>query len=146
MFLKKLAPLLVLGFLLGGGTCLVVWSWQQVRTHQLLDRGAAVVVARVMKSATRSLSKGGQSWTLVVEYAPEGREAMTRRFDVDGSTYRAAIASGNASVTYLPSNPKIARVTRFAILPFQCLIGLGGLMLVAGVSCIIHLMRRRAYA
>jgi hypothetical protein len=144
MFLKKSAPLLVFGILMAGGASLVVWGWQQVRTQQLLDRGAAVVEARVLDSATRGLHKGGQSWTLVVEYAPAGRETMVGKFDVDGGTYREATASGRASVTYLPSNPKIARVTRFAILPFQFVIGLGGLMLAGGLLCFVHAIRSKA--
>ena len=141
MFLRILRPLLVIGFLTGGGGGLLLWGWKEVRTQQTLDHGAAVVDGRVIDHATRKLSKGGQSWSLVVEYVPEGGEAITAAFDVDGATYRSALESGNASVTYSPQDPEVARVTRFAILPFQMVAGLGGVMLFAGACCIPFAMR-----
>jgi hypothetical protein len=54
---------------------------------------------------------------------------------------KAAQATGKAKVTYLPEDPQVSRVTDFAILPYQILIGLGGVMTLAGLSCLGHVMK-----
>lgn len=146
MSLQTLRPFLVIASLTGVGGSLLAFGLNGARTHQLLDQGAASVEGTVIDASTRALAKGGQSSTLVVEYTPENRKPVTRKFDVDGDAYRAALESGKASVTYLPDRPEISRVTRFAILPFQILAGFGGLMLLAGLFCLWHALRLRQKA
>jgi hypothetical protein len=133
--------MLVIVILTGAGGSLLAFGLHRARTWRLLDRNAAVAEGIVIDASTRSLAKGGQSSTLVVEYAPQNHKPITRNFDVDGDTYRASMESGKASVTYLPDQPEISRVTRFAILPIQILAGLGGLMLLAGLICLGHAIR-----
>ena len=140
-FLSKLMPWIVTGFLVGAGSWILAWSWDQVSIHRALEHGAASIEGRVIDRSSRELQKGGQSWTLLVEYAPPGGRSLTKEFDVDGATYREATADGTVQVTYLPTDPEVARVTRFAILPFQALIGLGALMLAAGLFCFAHTLR-----
>jgi len=36
-------------------------------------------------------------------------------------------------VTYVPEEPQISRVTKWAPFPFQLIMGLGGLMLLGGI-------------
>jgi hypothetical protein len=140
---QSLRPLLVIVFLTVVGSWLLVTGRNGVRANQLLDQGAAVVEGAVIDASTRALAKGGQSMTLVVEFTPLNRKPITRNFDVDSDTYRAALESAKASVTYLPQDPEISRVTRFAILPFQILAGFGAIMLVAGLACFLHALLKK---
>ena len=82
--------------------------------------------------------------------APSPRDAdypaITKEFDVGSSDYQAAKETGKARVTYLPEDPQVSRVTDFEILPFQILLGLGGLMTLAGLFCLAHLLMTRAKA
>jgi hypothetical protein len=146
MSMQYLRPYLVIACLTGVGGSLLAFGLNHARTQQLLDQGAAVIEGKVIEASTRALAKGGQSSTLVVEYAPMNSKPITRNFDVDGDTYRAALESGRASVTYLPGRPEISRVTRFAIVPFQILAGFGGLVLLAGLFCLGHLIHTRRKA
>lgn len=131
---------------MGLGAWVLDSGWRHVRDDRRLQESSAEVEGRVVGSSTRELGKGGQSMTLVVKYAPEAHAPITKEFDVDSSDYKSALASGKAIVTYLPGDPRISRVTHFAILPFQFLIGLGGLMMAAGVFCIGHAVMSRKKA
>ncbi|MCB1889848.1 MAG: hypothetical protein KDH20_19735 [Rhodocyclaceae bacterium] len=135
---------LVIAFLLGGGAYLTTSGWDNVYTLHRLEQASSAVEGRVLGKATRALSRGGQSWTLVVEYQPEGHPPLTKTFDVNGSTYRAAVASGVVRVTYHPDDPEVSLITKFAILPFQMLLGLGILMLLAGAFCVWIVRRPEA--
>lgn len=132
---------LVTAFLVGGGLFLFYFGWDDLTTLQRLEQRSAVTEGRVIAKATRALSRGGQSSTLVVEYQPAGHPVITKTFDVDGPTYRAAVASGKARVTYHPEEPAISLITKFAALPFQVLVGLGVVMVIAGVFCAWHVLR-----
>lgn len=137
---------LIISCLLGVGIWLLRIGWNDVQTDQRLERSSAVIEGRVISSTSRPLSKGGQSLTLVVEYLPKNHAAITKEFDVDSGDYRSAQATGKAKVTYLPEDPQVSRVTHFAALPFQILIGLGGLMTLAGLFCFVHALKTRAEA
>jgi hypothetical protein len=139
---KSLRPILIIGFLTVVGAWLMMTGWNAVHENESLDQRAAIVEGTVIEAETRALAKGGQSSTLVVEFTPQNHKPITRKFDVDGDTYRASLESGKASVTHLPENPEISRVTRFAILPFQILVGLGAFMLVAALACLFHALRK----
>jgi len=137
------AAYLVIAFLVGGGAYL---SWSgavPLHTYARLAQHEAVAEGRVVGKATRALSRGGQSSVLVVEYEAPGQPTRTKVFDVDGATYRAAVASGKARVRYHPEDPSISLITKFAALPFQILVGFGVLMILAGGFCVWHLQRAR---
>ena len=133
---RLLQPLLIIVFLIGMGIWLMYSGWTRVWTDQRLDQSSAVTSGRVVEAATRALSKGGQSSTLVVEYAPAEHAPITREFDVDGSAYRSGVERGTVQVTYLPADPQVARVVRFDPMPSWILIGFGGIVLLAGFSCL----------
>lgn len=137
---------LIISFLLGVGIWLLCFGWEYVKTDQRLEKNSAAVEGRVISSSSRRLSKGGQSLTLVVEYAPKDHASITKEFDVDSGDYKSAQASGKTKVTYLPEDPQVSRVTHFAVLPFQILIGLGGLMTLAGLFCFMHALKARTKA
>lgn len=146
MWQQHFKTTLIISFLLGVGIWLLCFGWGYVQTDQRLEKNSAAVEGRVISSSSRRLSKGGQSLTLIVEYVPKDHVAITKEFDVDSSDYKSAQATGKARVTYLPEDPQISRVTEFALLPFQILIGLGGLMTLAGLFCFVHALKTRAKA
>lgn len=133
---KYLGPVIGIGFMIVVGIWLLAFGWTSVRTNQLLDQNSDVVEGRVLSSESRKLSRGGQSYTIVVEYKPEGHAAVTREFDVGGTDFTQAREKGVARVTYFPSKPSISRVTRFEDMPLKIITVLGGLMLAAGLFCI----------
>lgn len=138
---SQLAAYLVIAFLMGGGLYLAWSGGGHLYTLHRLSQHEAATEGRVVGKATRALSRGGQSSVLVVEYEAAGHPTITKVFDVDGPTYRAAVASGKARVRYHPEDPSISLVTKFAALPFQILVGFGVLMALAGAFCIWHLNR-----
>lgn len=148
MWQQQFKAILIITFLLGVGIWLLSFGWTHVQTDHRLEKSSAEVDARVISSSSRRLSKGGQSFTLVVEYAPQNHGPITKEFDVDGSDYTVAQETGKARVTYLPEDPQVSRVTKFAVLPFQILIGLGGIMILSGFFCLVHalMMKERASA
>lgn len=143
MVRPRIKRLLIFITLIGVGSWLLATGWSAVDASRRLDEGAATVEGRVLDAATEELSKGGQSSTVTVEYIPGQAPAIIRKIDVDGTDYRAARASGKVQVSYLPDDPQVCRITRFAILPYQLLAGLGGLILVAGLFCLGHLLVKR---
>ena len=136
-------PVLIIAFLMSMGTWLLTFGWTRVRTDQQLDRRSAVTEGRVVDGSTHRLSKGGQTSTLIVEFVPDQQAAITREFDVDRSTYQSGLDSGKVTVTYLPEDPRVSRVTRFDPLPYQILMGFGGLVLLSGLFCLGHFAIRR---
>lgn len=136
MFPRFLKPLLITASLIGAGLWLMISGWTAVRTNQRLDQSSAVTSGRVVDAATRALSKGGQSSTLTVEYTPAGHAPVTREFDVDGRAYRSGVETGSVQVTYLPADPRVARVVRFDPLPYWFLVGFGAIVLIAGLFCL----------
>lgn len=140
---RLLEPLLCVSVLLGLGIGLLAFGWSYLRTDFQLDKKSATVEGRVIDGSTRQLSsKGGQSSILVVEYLPANHAAIIREFDVDSTTYKSCLETGKATVTYFPEEPQISRVTRFDSLPYQILMVLGGIMIVAGMICVRHFMKR----
>lgn len=137
--------ILVITFLLGMGSWVLSVGWRCVQEDQRLAQSSAETEGRVISGASRALSKGGQSLTVLVEYVPAGHAAITREFDVDSGDFRSAKATGKVTVTYVPDEPQISRVTKFAVLPYQFLIGLGGGMLLAGLFCLWHWLKNRAH-
>jgi Protein of unknown function (DUF3592) len=139
--LARFKVILIIVFLLGVGLWLLGVGWVQVQTAQRLDQSSAVVEGRVISSESRPLSKGGQSMTLVVEFAPANHAAITKTFHVDSDDFKAAEATGKAKVTYLPDDPQVSRVTEFALFPSQFLVGFGGVVSLAGMVCLVHYRR-----
>ncbi len=146
MWQHHFKAILISTFLLGVGIGLLSFGLMHVQTDQRLAKSSEVIEGRVISSTSRPLSKGGQSLTLVVEYVPKNHVAITKEFDVDSGDYKSAQATGKAKVTYLPEDPQVSRVTHFAALPFQILIGLGGLMTLAGLFCFVHALKTLARA
>ncbi len=143
---KLLRPLLILVFLLGAGLWLFSYGWAEVWAAERLDQSAVVVEGRVIGGESHALSKGGQACSLVVAYKPANHATITKTFDVDGETYRATQASGTVKVAYVPEEPQVSRVTSFALLPFQLLMGLGAVMCLAGMFCLIKVRVRSGKA
>ena len=146
MWQQNFKAILTTTFLIGVGVWLLFFGWTQVQTAQKLEQSSAVVEGRVLSSSTKKGSRGGQYYALVVEYKPADDPAIRKEFDVGGSDYQTAKETGKARVTYLPEDPQVSRVTDFEILPFQILLGLGGLMTLAGLFCLAHLLMKRAKA
>lgn len=142
--LQTIRSLLIATSLIVTGLWLFSFGWTRVRTDQRLDQTSAVTTGRVIDGATESLSKGGQYSTLVVEYTPGGQAPITREFEVDSTTYRNSLETGEISVTYLPGDPQVSRVVRFASMPYQILIGFGGLILLSGLLVLWLLARKGA--
>lgn len=138
-----LVAALVIVSLNAGGIWLLGFGWLHVRDAQRLDQSSAVVEGRVISHSTRTLSKGGQSSILAVEYTPTNQPMITKEFDVGSKDYDSSVATGKANVTYWPDDPHVSRITSFAMLPFQILIGLGIIMIAAGLLCLVHFLRRR---
>lgn len=136
----RLKALLITCLLLGGGLWLSAYAWMEVRISRRLDERGVAVEGRVVSQRTQTLSKGGQAFYVTVEYAP-GVPAITAEFPVDGSDYKTAATTGKAKVTCLPEEPRTARVTHFAILPFQLLLGLGALITLAGLVCAVMMLK-----
>ena len=146
MWQQNFKAILTITFLIGVGIWLLFFGWTQVQTAQKLEQSSAVVEGRVLSSSTKRGSRGGQYYALVVEYKAADYPAIRKEFDVGGSDYQAAKETGKARVTYLPEDPQVSRVTDFEILPFQILLGLGGVMTLAGLFCLAHLLMKRAKA
>lgn len=146
MWQHHFKAILISTFLLGVGIGLLSFGWMHVQTDQRLEKSSATVEGRVISSSTKRGSRGGQYSALVVEYKPADSPAIRKEFDVGSSDFQAAQETGKASVTYLPEDPQVSRVTDFEILPFQTLLGLGGLMTLAGLFCLVHVLRTRAKA
>lgn len=143
MWRARFKQMLVTVTLIGVGAWLLITGWTAVEANRRLDRQAVTVEGRVIDAATEKLSKGGQSSSVTVEYLPGKPPAITRKIDVSGSDYRAALESGTVQVSYLPDDPKVSRITRFAIFPFQFLAGLGGLILLSGLFCLGYFIVKR---
>ena len=146
MLPQQFKVILIITFLLGVGIWLLSFGWTHVQTDQRLEKSSAEVDGRVISSSSHRLSKGGHSFTLVVEYTPQNHGPITKGFDVDGSDYTAAQETGKARVTYQPEDPQVSRVTKFAVLPFQILIGLGGIMILSGFFCLVHALMTKEKA
>jgi hypothetical protein len=138
MWQTRFKAILVTAVLLGVGPWLFLFSWNHLQDASRLDQSAAVVEGHVIRSSSERLSKGGHSYTLVVEYIPANHAPITKEFDVDGGDFTTARETGKAKVTYVPEEPEISRVTHFAALPFQVLLALGGLMMLGGAGCLTH--------
>ncbi len=137
-----LQVILIVISLCGCGVWLLGFGWMQVSAERRLAKMSAEVEGRVIGHSTRPLSKGGRSSTLLIEYMPPNLPPITKEFDVDAADYRSGVATGKAKVTYLPADPQVSRVTHFAVFPFQILVGFGGLMIVAGLFCLVHALIR----
>ena len=109
--------MLIVIALIGVGTWLLVTGWLAMDHGRRLDEGAATTEGMVIETFTEELSKGGQSSTVTVEFIPGKPPAIIRKIYVDGADYRAARESGKAQVSYLPDDPQVSRITRFATFP-----------------------------
>lgn len=125
------------------GVGLGVFGWRSARTDVRLDRQNAVIEGKVIKGFTTTGMRGGIWSHLVVEYQPANHPSITREFDVDGATYKASLDTRKASVTYLPEDPRISRVTRFAPLPYQIVMWLGVCMALAGIIGLASFIKSR---
>jgi hypothetical protein len=139
-----LKAFLCITFLLLVGIYLMASGWTRLKTDRQLDHRSAVIEGRVLDGYVSKGMRGGQWSHLVVEYQPANHAPITRKFDVDGETYKAALDTRKATVTYLPEDPQVSRMTKFAPLPFLVLAWLGGIMIVGGLISIWHFMKNRA--
>jgi hypothetical protein len=135
--------LLCITFLLFAGIYLMTFGWTRLKDDRQLDKRSAVIEGRVIDGYVSKGMRGGQWSHLVVEYQPVNHAPIKRKFDVDGETYRAALDTRKATVTYLPEDPRVSRMTRFAPLPYQILIWFGGFIIVGGLICIRYYKRDR---
>ena len=133
---EKIVKTVITVVLFGGGLWMLATSGSSILVEQKLQQSSAVVEGRVIDGSVRSLSKGGQSLRLEVEYVPAGHAPITRTFDVDTGDYQAAMASRKARVTYHPADPEVSRVTQFAMLPDWVCLALGAFMVAAGFICL----------
>lgn len=138
---QKFKAVLITAALLGMGIGLMGFGWNMVRTDGLLDQKSAATEGRVIDSSVYKGSRGGEWPSLVVEYSPTAHEPITRKFDVNRSTYQTALETRKVIVHYWPDDPRISRVNRFETLPYQLLIGLGGMILSAGLFCLIRFLK-----
>jgi hypothetical protein len=138
---QRFKAVLITAALVGLGIGLMVFGWKMVRTDGLLDQNSAAIEGRVIDSSVYTGSRGGEWPSLVVEYSPPEHEPITRKFPVGQSTYRAALETRTAMVRYWPDDPRISRVDRFETLPYQLAIGLGGMILFAGLLCLFHFIK-----
>ena len=143
MWQQHFKAILISTFLLGVGIGLLSFGWMHVQADQKLEKSSATVEGRVISSSTKRGSRGGQYSALVVDYKPGDSPAIRKEFDVSSSDYQAAQETGKARVTYLPEDPQISRVTHFEVMPFWVLLVLGGLMTLAGLFCVTHLLMSR---
>lgn len=141
MDLQKFKALLITVTLLGMGFGLMGFGWNMVRTDGLLDQKSTATEGRVIDSSVYTGSRGGEWPSLVVEYSPTAHEPITRKFEVDRSTYQTALETKRVVVNYWPDDPRISRVNRFETLPYQLLIGLGGMILFAGLFCLMRYLK-----
>lgn len=141
MFFQHTKPVLITATLIGIGIWLLGFGWTRVRADRLLDQRSATTEGRVTDGWISTGSRGGKWSTLVVEYVPPLHAPITRNFDVNATTYETGLATRKVTVTYLPEDPRISRVTRFETLPFQLLIGLGAAILLSGFFCLWHFLK-----
>jgi len=141
---RTIEPLLCISAVIMIGTGLMVFGWSRARADVLLDRRNAVIEGRVIDGLVSTGMRGGQWSHLVVEYRPANHSPITRKFDVDAATYRTSLDTRKATVTYLPEDPHVSRVTRFAPLPFQILIWVGGLFAITGFISLLLFLKSRA--
>jgi len=135
---QRFKSVLITATLVGLGIGLMVFGWTTVRADSLLDKNSAAIEGRVIDSSVYTGSRGGEWPSLVVEYSPPEHEPITRKFPVGQSTHQAALQTRTAMVHYWPDDPRISRVDRFETLPYQLAIGLGGMILFAGLLCLFH--------
>lgn len=138
---QRFKAVLITATLVGLGIGLMVFGWKRVRADGLLDQNSAATEGRVIDSSVYTGSRGGEWPSLVVEYSPPEHEPVTRKFPVSRSIYQAALETGTAMVHYWPDDPRISRVDRFETLPYRLAIGLGGIILFAGLICLFHFMK-----
>jgi Protein of unknown function (DUF3592) len=141
MDLQKFKAVLITATLLGIGIGLMGFGWNMVRTDGLLDQNSAATEGRVIDSSVYTGSRGGEWPSLVVEYTPTAHAPITRKFAVNQSTYQTALETRKVVVNYWPDDPRIGRVNRFETLPFQLLIGLGAMILLAGLFCLVRYLK-----
>jgi hypothetical protein len=132
-----ITPMLVLGF------GLMTFGWDRTKTNLQLDQRNASIEGKVIDGYITTGMRQGQWSHLVVEYQPVNHALIKREFDVDSRTYKEALETGKVTVTYLPDDPQVGRVTRFDPLPFQLLIGIGGLILLCGLICLASFIAAR---
>jgi len=143
---RNLELLLCLSTVLILGIGLMAFGWSRARTDVRLDQRNAIIEGKVMDGSISTGMRGGQWSQLEVEYQPANHSPVRRRFDVDSRTYKAGLDNRKVTVTYLPEDPQISRVTRFSPLPYQILIWVGGIMGLGGLIALICFMKTRTKA
>lgn len=146
MTLCNLRPLLCMSTVMVLGIGLAAFGWTRVRTDLRLDQRNAVIEGKVIDGFISTGMRGGQWSHLVVEYHPANHAPIRRKFDVDSQTYRSGLETRTSTVTYLPEDPQVSRVTRFSPLPYQILVWVGGIMALVGLIGLICFSRTPATA
>ncbi|NBX67050.1 MAG: hypothetical protein EBQ96_08655 [Proteobacteria bacterium] len=140
---KKLAPVLCIAALLAIGFFLMWFGWKNERTDLLLDQRNAVIEGKVIDEFKTSSTKAGTWSHLVVEYQPPNHAPITKEFYVDGAAYSVAIETRKATVTYLPEDPTISRVTKFDQVPYQILKWFGVVISLGNLILLVKFLKSR---
>jgi hypothetical protein len=104
-----------------------------------LDAGGQTVEGRVVDGRETVRRRGGRSYYLDVAYATtDGRVRHQKEFSVSKKVYEGAANNPAVSVTFLPSDPNVARIggrrDNAIGMGIGAVAGLGGLgMLVFGI-------------
>lgn len=128
------------------GIGLAAFGWTRARTDVRLDQRNAVIQGKVIDGFISTGMRGGQWSHLVVEYHPANHAPVRRKFDVDRQTYQSGLETRTSTVTYLPEDPQVSRVTRFSTLPYQILFWVGGIMALVGLVGLLCFLRTSAAA
>lgn len=135
---------LIAAFLLTDGLGLLIYGWSKVNTINVLAREGSTTTGKVIEHSSNQYSRRSTSYHLTVEYAPTNSGTITKALSVDGDTYRAAVKDGTVAIRYLPSHPQLCSAGSTAALPFQAVLVIGLLMLLAGLIVVALATRVRS--
>lgn len=115
------------GLVMLGGGAYEFWRANRLRVHGVRTAGT------VQEGTRLATGKGRTACQLLVDYTPEGSPTTYRRqFSVDEAEYDAALATGEVSVVYLPSEPELAALGE-KVMPNGEALAIGaGLLAAAG--------------
>jgi hypothetical protein len=96
--------------LLGGPLAIAMGGYETYRASQLKTIGKQVT-GKLFDSETLDTGQGRTSYQIVVDYLPPGSDTKYRkRFVVSEGDFKQAEATGESTVTYLPSDPTFSAI------------------------------------
>jgi hypothetical protein len=120
-------------FLLGVGGFLAFSGWSHLALHRALDREGGVTTGRIVAHSSESYSRRSSNLKLTVAFTPANHPPVTKTLSVDGATYSTAVKLGEVKVRYLPDQPERCLAGDVALLPYQVILALGGVLVLAAV-------------